>query len=150
MGEVRLRQLGLNEVDVALDFVRAYFAHDGLAFDQAVAVAVRQLLSDPSLGRFWAIVRGEEMVGYAVLTFGFDHEFGGRTGLLTDFYLSEAWRGQGIGSLALEAIELEARALGLRALDLYVLDANPNARRLYLRRGFKPMVGRAPLTKPLA
>jgi ribosomal protein S18 acetylase RimI-like enzyme len=47
-------------------------------------------------------------------------------------------RGQGIGTLLLRATDDLARAKGFRAVSLEVVDANPDARRLYERQGFVP------------
>lgn len=48
-------------------------------------------------------------------------------------------RGEGIGGLLLDAIEDHARALGRSAVRLDVVDTNPRARALYIRRGFSPI-----------
>ena len=59
--------------------------------------------------------------------------------------VDETARGQGIGSLLLDAITDEARSQGLRFVRLDVIDANPRAKALYERKGFKsgenPTVG---------
>jgi RimJ/RimL family protein N-acetyltransferase/dTDP-4-dehydrorhamnose 3,5-epimerase-like enzyme len=44
--------------------------------------------------------------------------------------------GKGIGSAMIEFAEIQARCLGLDRLELRVIDDNPRARALYLRRGF--------------
>ncbi|WP_138465426.1 GNAT family N-acetyltransferase [Poseidonocella sp. HB161398] len=46
-------------------------------------------------------------------------------------------RGRGIGSALIGAVESEARMLGLCAIGLEVADANPRARALYERRGYR-------------
>lgn len=45
-------------------------------------------------------------------------------------------RGQGIGSLLLDAVIAYARERGDRAVRLDVVDTNPDAQRLYTRKGF--------------
>ncbi len=47
-------------------------------------------------------------------------------------------RGQGVGTLLLDAICAEARRLGKATVRLDVIDTNPRARALYLRYGFQP------------
>ena len=54
---------------------------------------------------------------------------------LIDMALLPQWRGQGIGTVMLEALLMEARATG-RQLLLHVDHDNP-ARRMYLRAGFQ-------------
>lgn len=48
-------------------------------------------------------------------------------------------RGMGIGSALLDAIAEHARELGLAQVRLDVIDTNPRARALYLRKGFVPV-----------
>jgi len=74
---------------------------------------------------------------------------GGRTGVVTDFYLSEHARGEGIGSRVLDLMIDHARGTGLRQVELFVLDHNDGARRLYERRGFRAVAGREILVLPL-
>lgn len=56
--------------------------------------------------------------------------------LLDGLCVSDAVRGQGVGTLLLEAIVAEGRARGYRAVRLDVVDTNDRARALYERRGF--------------
>ena len=51
--------------------------------------------------------------------------------------VAEAARGCGLGGRLLDAIETHARAKGRRAVRLDVVDTNPRARALYVRRGFE-------------
>lgn len=146
---VTLRALGVESLDSALSFVKAYFDHDGLAFNPDVANGVRELLEDANLGTFWAICEGAAEVGYVVLTYAFDHEFGGRIGVATDFFLLEEGRGRGIGSEVLSLVERAAREKGLHAIELFVLDHNPRARLLYERLGYVGQTDRMLFAKSL-
>ncbi len=56
--------------------------------------------------------------------------------LLDGLCVSDAARGQGVGTLLLEAIVAEGRARGYNAVRLDVVDTNARARALYERRGF--------------
>ncbi len=56
-------------------------------------------------------------------------------------------RGQGVGTRLLDAIETLARERGASTIRLDVIDTNPDARRLYERRGFEPV--RTESTGPL-
>jgi ribosomal protein S18 acetylase RimI-like enzyme len=55
--------------------------------------------------------------------------------------VTEAHRGQGIGSRLLAEAERYARSTGRSRLALHVLSSNTAARRLYTRVGFKPWEG---------
>ncbi len=50
--------------------------------------------------------------------------------------VTDAWRGRGVGSMLLAEAERRARAMGLRACSLSVDLTNPDAQRLYERRGY--------------
>jgi N-acetylglutamate synthase-like GNAT family acetyltransferase len=52
---------------------------------------------------------------------------------LAGLYVSGPWRGRGIGSKLMDAIEQEARGLGYRVIFLYT----PDSEEFYLRNGWK-------------
>ncbi|MEL7278928.1 MAG: GNAT family N-acetyltransferase [Pseudomonadota bacterium] len=59
--------------------------------------------------------------------------------LMDGIFVSEAARGQGVGTALLNAIKNHAIALNLSAVRLDVIDSNPRAKALYLRHAFEPM-----------
>ena len=124
-----LREANSDEVDTLVDFVGRYFAFDGIPFHLFdVRRSLLQLVSDPRLGKAWILQVNGSSAGYAILTFGFDHEVGGRIGTITDFYLDPAFRRRGIGTETLARIEKEAVRLGLEALELQVENDNDEAK----------------------
>lgn len=149
MSVAELSLAPVSSAAVACEWVRRYYAYEGLPFNATVEQAVSRLLESSRFGWFFALTRGETAIGYAVLTRAFDHEFGGEIGILTDFFLLEPYRGHGHGSRALELIEEFARAQGFRSLDLYVLNHNAGVREFYARRGFREVADRRPMTKSL-
>jgi len=133
----------------AYEWVRRYFAYEGLPFNSTVEEGVSRLLDSERFGWFFELIVHREAVGYAVLTRAFDHEIGGEYAILTDFFLLEPHRRQGLGSRALELLENFARSQGFRALDLYVLNRNAGVREFYHRHGFRDVGDRRPMTKSL-
>jgi GNAT superfamily N-acetyltransferase len=70
----------------------------------------------------------------------FDHQPDRKGELLLDaIAVAGTARGNGIGTLLLEAVFTFARENGFGAVRLEVVDTNPDARRLYERLGFIPM-----------
>lgn len=68
--------------------------------------------------------------------------------LMDGICVDKDMRGQGIGSLLLEAVIEFARQKNYRTIRLDVADTNPRARKLYERMGFSPTVThRYPFTK---
>lgn len=55
---------------------------------------------------------------------------------LEDFFVEEAYRGQGIGSAMLDLAKQVARERGCVRMDLDVLQGSVDARRFYARHGF--------------
>lgn len=134
----------------AYEWVRRYFAYEGLTFNSAVEKAVSRLLGSNRFGWFFELMVHGQAIGYAVLTRAFDHEIGGEYVILTDFFLVEPCRRQGYGSRALELLEKFAQSQGARAMDLYVLNHNTGVRSFYHRHGFRDFEDRRPMTKSLS
>lgn len=131
-----LRLATLAERASVVSRTRALNALEQIEIDDAkLAAATERLLSDASLGQVWFIERGGIAIGHAVVTYGFDLEFGGRDCFLTELLVDSDERGRGAGAAALGLLETELRQRDVRALHLGVLPENP-ARRLYERSGF--------------
>jgi ribosomal protein S18 acetylase RimI-like enzyme len=135
---VTVRVATVDDVPLLLDFMVAFnaFEHISWARDSGEPVLMR-LLGDPSLGLVAVIDTVEHgPCGYAVLTWGFDLEWGGRDAFLTELYLDDRVRERGLGSAALPAIEALARAHDVRAIHLLVRPENTRAHALYRRAGY--------------
>ena len=59
--------------------------------------------------------------------------------LMDGVVVAQAARGRGVGARLLDAVEAHATALGRSAIRLDVVDTNPRARALYVRKGFDPV-----------
>ena len=116
--------------------VRAYYAEDGLSFDERRQLAaLARLVDGEALARGWLVRLGGRVVGYIVLTWSFSVESGGLDGYIDELFLAPEVRGRGLGSRVLALAELEARRLGLLRLYLEVEHGN-RALSLYRRAGF--------------
>jgi diamine N-acetyltransferase len=60
----------------------------------------------------------------------------GTTMLLSHFYVLSAWRGRGLGRMAMDFIGETARGLGVLRIELFVLRENLGAVGMYARSGF--------------
>ena len=131
----KLRRATPDDLPLLLPRTRALQDHEAITIsDDALEAALRRLLDDTSLGGAWLIV-ADDVVGYAIVTFGYDLEFGGRDAYLTELFVDAAARGHGAGTAALALLDPELRALGVRALHLQVRPDN-RATHLYERSGF--------------
>lgn len=102
-----------------------------------VEAAIQALLADDRLGCVMVAEDSGHALGYTVLGFGYSLEFHGRDAFVDELYVAETARGNGIGSLLLDAAEMACRARGIKAMHLESGHGNPRATGLYERRGFK-------------
>lgn len=131
-----LRLATSEDLETLVPRVLALNSHENIVLEMTqLRTALGQLLSSPSLGAVFLVVQGERTVGYALTTFAFDLEFGGREAWLTELWIDEDARGTGAGAATLGMLEQEMRARDVRALHLQVREDNP-AFRLYERLGF--------------
>ena len=130
---------GERDLDALMTMMEAFNRFESIVWTRATGEApLRQLIGDPSLG-FVVLAREADdapNLGYAVVTFGFDLEWGGRDAFLTELWLEPDARGHGVGARVLAAVETRARAAGARAMHLMVRHANANAQALYRRAGY--------------
>ena len=81
------------------------------------------------------IDHNEETVGYALLIHYWSNEYGGMLLFLDELFISEPFRGKGIGAAFLEALKAGVfyKTVGL---VLEVMPSNERALKLYLDHGF--------------
>jgi GNAT superfamily N-acetyltransferase len=136
-------------LDTLLGLVQAYYEFDGIRFDASrIRRALRELMTTPALGGAWLIQEDGAVVGYFVLSFGFDLEFGGRQATLSELYLVPGQRRRGIGTRALQFVEQTLRELGIEALELQAEQDNSEALACYAKFGMKAHA-RIPLSKEI-
>lgn len=106
---------------------------DGHAHDEPrVRAALIPLLADDALGVVYLF--GDPPDGYAVVTWGYSIESGGRDALLDEIYVRP--REQGIGGAALEEVLADLRTRGLTRMFLETERPNNRVRAFYARHGF--------------
>jgi ribosomal protein S18 acetylase RimI-like enzyme len=141
-----LEPASLNELPVLLELVRAYFVFDHLLFDDMTETAIAKLISNPQLGQYFFIRGFEGTVGYCCLTYSFDAELWGQSGVITDLFLVETSRGRGLGRAVIHGLTEVAKSEGCNGLELWVIDDNHRAKRLYESLGFEGIAGRSMMT----
>lgn len=145
-----LREAGPGDVPALLDMMADFNALERIPWDPArTDAALAPLLTDRALGLVLLAAAEGATLGYVVLTWGYDLEFGGRDAFLTEVYLRPEARGRGLGGPLLAAVDRAARAHGVQALHLMVLPENERALAVYERAGFAPSP-RTMMTKVLS
>jgi ribosomal protein S18 acetylase RimI-like enzyme len=135
---VRIRPANLRDRNTLLGFVRDYYRYDHIQFNRKmIASGLAILLRNQSLGRAWLILNGRRTIGYLILTFGFDLEFGGPQATITDLFIRSAFRHKGVGRKVLMQIQEFCEAAGVGAIELQVTSTNAKALEFYQRCGFE-------------
>lgn len=149
MPEPILRDADDTDLELLLPMMESFYREEGIEWHPSgMKSAAARLLADPSLGRVVVLERDDEVHGYAVLTWGYDLEFGGRDAFLTEIYVRRDRRGSGWGRKLLQEIETIAQASGAGAIHLEVRPDNAPAVGLYREAGFAT-TGRIFLSKRL-
>jgi len=145
----RARLATAGDLPDILEMMADFNLGEEIAFDRAVfQPRLDRLVADPGLGRVLVFEVEAKAAGYAIVTWGYDLEYGGRDAFLTELFVRPAQRGRGIGHQALAAAEDAARSGGAHALHLLVRHDNAEALRLYDRAGYRTEP-RAVMTKDL-
>lgn len=119
-----------------MPLIEAYYAFDEIRFEErAIRRGLQELLVDSPFGGLWLIEHELEVAGYFVLTLGFDLEFGGRVGTLTELFLVPSARRRGFGTAALEFACATLRSWGAQALELQAERDNTEALSFYAKFG---------------
>lgn len=129
-----IRRARLDDLDLIVGLSAEFNEVDGHPHDEArVGAALSPLLRDDGLGVVY--VFGEPPNGYAVVTWGYSIESGGRDALLDEIYIRP--RGQGLGGTAFEEVLDDLRKRGLTRMFLETERPNSKVRTFYTRHGFK-------------
>lgn len=134
----RYRPAKESDIDAIVTMMRRYYEEDGYPFDEADARdAVSRLVREGHLGRLWVAEVAGEVVGYLAVTLGFSLEYRGRDAFIDELFISEGFRGQGLGQEAMQISEAYCRDAGVKALHLEVEHHRERARALYAQAGFE-------------
>jgi GNAT superfamily N-acetyltransferase len=115
--------------------IQEFYDIDRHPFDQStVDGGLLPLLADDTYGQLWLVEDGSGSMGYAVVTWGFSIESGGREALLDEIYLRR--RGEGLGGDLLRHAMAEAAKAGASRMFLETEAHNSRVRDFYGRLGF--------------
>jgi ribosomal protein S18 acetylase RimI-like enzyme len=146
---VDIREATLEDADTILKMMEVFNEEEHITVTpEALREGYLALLENPAWGKVLLGEVGGVPASYAVLTYAFDFEFGGRQGVLTELFVSPRYRQRGVGNTMVGRVEEECRSLGLKALQLIVRPENAQAQVLYRRRDFR-FDPRLPMTKRL-
>ena len=127
-----------DDLDRLLPMVAAFHAFEKIErSDEQRRKAIVPLLDGSPLGAVWLIGPSRAPVGYIAVSFGWSLELGGMDGFIDEFFIRQSVRGRGMGTEVLSTLLPLLADAGVMALHLEVARDNPDAARLYQRRGFE-------------
>lgn len=134
---ISFRPCGPKDHKTLLKLIVAYYRFDKIPYNlNSLSRGLDTLLRNLSLGQAWLMENHKKPVGYTLLTYNFDLEYGGVEGMLTEVYVEKRFRNCGVGTLALYEVEDFCRERGIRTIELQVLNRNKHAERFYRKAGF--------------
>jgi diamine N-acetyltransferase len=123
-----------------LRLVEQYYRFDAITFDRRkTGRALTRLLNDRKLGGAWVIDNGNNLLGYAIMTYNYDLEFGGIEGIVTELFVAARYRSRGFGAQLIDEIRRFCVQEEISALELQVSRSNRRARSFYRRLGFQTL-----------
>jgi ribosomal protein S18 acetylase RimI-like enzyme len=123
------------DYDSIVPLVRSFYELDRHPFDEDVVESgLRPLLEEDPPGFVLVAEENGEIIAYAVVTWGWAIESGGRDALLDEIYVAD--RSRGIGAEMMYRIMNRSRDAGCRRMFLETESHNRAARIFYTRHGF--------------
>lgn len=135
---MRLSRCDLSDLASLLPLVKSYHQFEGIASTgTSRREAVSALLSHSDWGDIYALIEGEQVIGYIALCKGFSIEFGGWDAFIDEFFILEQHRNKGHGTQALRNLLEIVRSSDIQAVHLEVAQDNSKALALYSKLGFE-------------
>jgi GNAT superfamily N-acetyltransferase len=134
-GQVRVRRAVPTDMAELVVLIREFYEIDQHPFDAStVDGGLAPLLACDRFGQVWVVDGPTGPLGYAVVTFGWSVESGGRDSLLDEIYVRD--RGSGVGRELLSHAMAEAAKAGASRMFLETEAHNSRVRGFYARLGF--------------
>jgi ribosomal protein S18 acetylase RimI-like enzyme len=135
---IKLTRVYSSEMDTLREYIEALYKHDE-DFEAVINIeeGVKSLLRNESLATPYFINRGEERVGYVILTRYHSVEKGGLTIYIDELYVEDRYRKKGIGGKVMEEIMQLARTLGAKTLWAQTETYNKAAQSFFKGHGFR-------------
>lgn len=117
------------------ELIAQFYVIDGHPYDdKKVSAGLDPLLRDDEHGQVWVLDEGTTLAGYAIVTWSWSLESGGRDCMLDEIFVAR--QGGGLGAALLQRVLTEARDAGATSMFLETEAPNDGARNFYGRHGF--------------
>lgn len=126
-----------NQIDVVVAMMQDFYAIDNYPIDITESKHLFEtFIENSNLGKAWLIFKGEDVIGYVILTFIFSFEYKGTLAFLDELYIKKEYQGKGFGKQAVQFIQKKSSQLNVKMLYLEVEEHNEKAQKLYLAHDF--------------
>jgi ribosomal protein S18 acetylase RimI-like enzyme len=133
---VNFQPAKISDIDVLLSLMREYYAYENLKLDDGAArKRLAEFISEPSLGNIWLITVDSDIAGYIVVASGYGLEHG-RNVTIDEFYISERFRGQGLGKKTMSFVLSELRRGAVESTHTEVERNNTRGLKFWTDLGF--------------
>jgi ribosomal protein S18 acetylase RimI-like enzyme len=134
---LKIEKATVEDIDHLLVLLQEQFLEHEIRFSNTqLKTAIRQLLTQEGLGFVLTAREKDQLLGFAVISFAWTLEHGGKSAWLDELYVLPDFRNAGIGTTLIEQVIIEAEKSACLAIDLEVDDNHQRAANLYERKGF--------------
>jgi ribosomal protein S18 acetylase RimI-like enzyme len=135
---ITFQNLQKSQIDSIVSMMRDFYAIDNYPIHiEESKQLFETFIVNSDLGKAWLVCKGEEVIGYVILTFVFSFEYKGILAFLDELYIKKEHQGKGFGKQAVRFVQQESSQLNVKMLYLEVEQHNENAQKLYLAHDFE-------------
>lgn len=136
-----IRSVEPKDKGVYLELVRAFYQSEAVLHsipDEYIENTWNELMSSSDYVKAYILERDNQVAGYALLSFTFSQEVGGKVAWLEELFMLPEFRGQGLGKefFAFMEANVESKVSRIR---LEVEPDNERAKRLYESLGYEDL-----------
>ncbi|RDI48016.1 GNAT family N-acetyltransferase [Falsibacillus pallidus] len=96
---------------------------------------ILSLMHNPSVGKQLLAVENDRLIGFSTLYFTFSTTRVKKVAILNDLFITQKWRGKGIGESLFRKSEQQAREMGCANMSWQTAVDNVKAQSLYRKMG---------------
>lgn len=135
---ITFQNLQKSQIDSIVSMMQDFYAIDNYPIHiEESKQLFETFIANSNLGKAWLVYKGEEVIGYVILTFIFSFEYKGILAFLDELYIKKEHQGKGFGKQAVQFVQQESSQLNVKMLYLEVEQHNENAQKLYLAHDFE-------------
>jgi GNAT superfamily N-acetyltransferase len=133
-----IRAASVNDIPELAILVEQYWSFEGIpGFDfRRIEELLGTALCADGRARCWLAEQAGEPAGYLLAVLMFSLEHGGVMAEIDEFFVTPAYRGQGVGAALLRYAERVLQESGVKRLQLQLGSGNGSARDFYVARGY--------------